>query len=257
MPSDLTPTLNKPLPSTLWLTFFNTGAAPFFTLKGYARNWQSPSITLLLKRQNPDGSPYLKPSRSLLHRADQQGCQSPPALPHRCRLSQRRMSHNHSLLGLSLQANGEVKEITKPDEPVDLSGFKVIICDEASMNNRFLMDAISETYAKWRSLPSSWAIRRSFRRLGDYFPVWKIPNGAELTTVMRYGNSMLDLTTTIRKVVDSFPSVEIETKPRFSPWARRLAQPNRSQSRSFLNPENKGYCTCNVTVNQHNAYIRG
>jgi hypothetical protein len=28
----------------------------------------------------------------------------------------------YSLLGLSLQANGEVKEIARPDEPVDLSG---------------------------------------------------------------------------------------------------------------------------------------
>jgi len=48
----------------------------------------------------------------------------------------------YSLLGLSLQPNGEVKELTKPDEPVDLSSFRLIIIDEASMINSFLFDVI-------------------------------------------------------------------------------------------------------------------
>lgn len=260
MPSDLTPTLEQAAALDAMVDFLNTGAAPFFTLKGYAGTGKSFSITLLLKRQNPDGSPYLKPSEVCFTAPTNKAVKvlrrylTDAGFPSvACRTI-------YSLLGLSLQANGEVKEITKPDEPVDLSGFKVIICDEASMNNRFLMDAISEAYAKWRVPFIFMGDPAQLPPVGEITsPVWKIPNGAELTTVMRYGNSMLDLATAIRKVVDSpFPSVEIETKPPVfrhgrADWLNQI----EANLDLFKSGEAKVIAWRNVTVNQHNAYIRG
>ena len=108
-----------------------------------------------------------------------------------------------SLLGLRLEANGEVKELTSPEDPVDLGSYRLVVVDEASMNNRHLMAAIREA----NSLAQT-----KFLFLGDpaQLPpvgeasseVWRIEQTSQLLTVMRHDNEILELATRLRKVVD-------------------------------------------------------
>lgn len=233
-----------------WLVSRST---PFFLLQGYAGTGKSFSITELAK------SGPLKPSeicftaptnkavkvlRNYLDGAGLQACSSKTI---------------YSLLGLSLQANGEVKEISKPEEPVDLSGFKLIVVDEASMVNRFLMEAIEEAYSEW-SVP--------FLFMGDpaqlppvgeiSSPVFKLENSFTLTKVLRYGNSMLDLATAIRNVVDSpFPTVKVTTNPP----VYRVMKPewmNKIEENLELikSGDAKIIAWRNVKVDEYNSYVR-
>jgi exodeoxyribonuclease-5 len=233
---------------------------PFHVLKGYAGTGKSFSITQLAKVTHEDGSPLLKPSeicftaptnkavKVLRAYLDGAGLQSSPS------------KTIYSLLGLSLQANGEVKELKSPEEPVDLSGFKVIVVDESSMVNRFLMDAIHDAYSEWKVPFIFMGDPAQLPPVGETTsPVWKIPSASELTTVMRYGNSMLDLATSIRKVVDSpFPSVKIETNPPVYRWGK-ADWLNRIEENLelFKSGDAKVIAWRNVTVDLHNNYIRG
>lgn len=234
-------------------------ADPFFCLKGYAGTGKSYSITLLAKDKLPDGKPRFKPSeicftaptnkavKVLRNYLDGAGLASSPS------------KTIYSLLGLSLQANGGVKELSKPEEPVDLSSYKVIVVDEASMVNRFLMDAIREASESWNVPFIFMGDPAQLPPVGEITsPVWKLSRGAELTTVMRYGNSMLDLATSIRKIVDSpYPSIKIETNAPVFRWGKAdwLNQIEANLD-LFRSGEAKVIAWRNVTVDAHNNYIR-
>jgi len=225
----------------------------FFCLRGYAGTGKSYSITLLAK------SGLLKPSeicftaptnkavKVLRNYLDGAGLQDSPS------------KTIYALLGLSLQANGEVKELSKPEEPIDLSSFKVIVCDEASMVNRFLMEAVNEAFDHWKVPFLFMGDPAQLPPVGELTsPVWKIEPFSELTTVMRYGNSMLDLATAIRKQVDNpFPSIKIETvAPVFRhPRADWLAQMMLNLE-LFKAGEAKVIAWRNVTVDRYNQLIR-
>lgn len=242
------------------LDFLTDRADPFFCLKGYAGTGKSFSITLLAKARTDANLPRFKPSEICFTAPTNKAVKVLRNYLDSAGLSAAPSKTIYSLLGLSLQANGEVKEIAKPDEPVDLSHFKVIVVDEASMVNRFLMDAIKDAFDDW-SVP--------FIFMGDpaqlppvgelTAPVWKIERGAELTTVMRYGNSMLDLATSIRKVVDNpFPSVKIDTNPPVyrhsrAEWLNQI----EVNLELFKTGDAKAIAWRNVTVDKHNEYIRG
>jgi hypothetical protein len=263
-PPAMTPTPEQSAALDGMLTFLDdwedSGSDPFFILKGYAGTGKSYSITLLAKKENPDGSRLFKPSeicftaptnkavKVLRNYLDGAGLRSSPSRT------------IYSLLGLSLQANGEVKELSKPEEPVDLSGFKVIIVDEASMVNRFLMDAIREASETWNVPFIFMGDPAQLPPVGEITsPVWKLSRGAELTTVMRYGNSMLDLATSIRKVVDNpFPSIKIETAAPVYRWGKAdwLNQIEANLD-LFRSGDAKVIAWRNVTVDLHNGFIRG
>lgn len=165
----------------------------------------------------------------------------------------------YSLLGLSLQPNGEVKEIVRPDEPVDLSHFKLIVVDEASMVNRFLFDAIKDAIADWNVPFLFMGDPAQLPPVGEVkTPVWDIERSSTLVTVMRYGDAMLDLATAIRKVVDHpCPSVKIATAPPVyrvskSDWkAAMLANLDL-----FRSGEAKIITWRNVKVDEYNLFIR-
>ena len=110
----------------------------------------------------------------------------------------------YSLLGLRLEANGEVKELAVPEDPVDLSQYRAVIVDEASMINSLLFSFIRKTADEQRikfifmgdsaQLPPVKELRS---------PVWTACDSVvELTQVMRYDNQILKLATAMRKVVD-------------------------------------------------------
>ena len=166
----------------------------------------------------------------------------------------------YSLLGLSLQANGEVKELAKPEEPVDLSQLRLIVVDEGSMVNRFLMEAIREAYATWGVPVLFMGDPAQLPPVGETTsPIWKIPDHSLLTEVKRYGNSMLDLATKIRNVVDHpFPSIKIETDaPVYrlgkGDWFDKMVE----NLDLFKAGEAKAISWRNVTVDKYNSFLRG
>jgi len=240
------------LPSTTKLKGKFNGPR-FFCLRGYAGTGKSYSITLLAKSGllKPEEicftAPTNKAVKVLRNYLDGAGLENSPS------------KTIYSLLGLSLQANGEVKELSKPEEPVNLSAYKVIVCDEASMVNRFLMEAVNDAFDDW-SVP--------FLFMGDpaqlppvgeiTSPVWKIEPFSELTTVMRYGNSMLDLATAIRKQVDNpFPSIKIETcAPVFRETRTEWLDQIMLNLELFKSGEAKVIAWRNVTVDKYNQLIR-
>ena len=230
-----------------------TGNRPFFLLKGYAGTGKTFCIQELVNAGTFKSSEIcftaptnkaVKVLRKYLDEAALQDCTTKTI---------------YSLLGLSLQANGEVKELQKPDEPVDLSRYKVIVVDEASMINRFLMEAIHEAFAEW-SVP--------FIFMGDpaQLPpvgeisslVWKIKNGYTLTKVLRYGNSMLDLATAIRNVVDNpFPSIKIKTNPPVHRVSKPVWLDTIVENLDlFKSDEAKIISWRNTKVDEYNSYVR-
>lgn len=229
---------------------------PFFCLGGYAGTGKSFSITLLAKDSDLAYRPHeicftaptnkaVKVLRAYLNQA---GLEASPS------------KTIYSLLGLSLQANGEVKELAMPEEPVDLSGYKVIVVDEASMVNRFLMDAIHAAFDDWGVPFIFMGDPAQLPPVGEVSsPVWKIQNGAQLVTVMRYGNSMLDLATRIRTVVDSpFPSIKIETDPPVFRYKGKGDWLNKAieNLELFKSGEAKIISWRNAKVDEYNKVIR-
>jgi exodeoxyribonuclease-5 len=110
----------------------------------------------------------------------------------------------YSLLGLRLEANGEVKELTVPEDPLDLTQYRAVIVDEASMINANLFRFIKQTAD---------AQHVKFIFMGDpaqlppvgesRSPIWNHCHAAsELRTVMRYDNQILALATALRGQVD-------------------------------------------------------
>lgn len=118
-----------------------------------------------------------------------------------------------SLLALRLEANGAVKELTRPEDPVDLTKYAAVIVDEASMINSNLWEYIKRT-AKAQMV--------KFIFMGDAAqlppvgemnsPVWEIRKTTNLTKVMRHDNQILGLATRIRCLVNHpAPSIKIES----------------------------------------------
>lgn len=238
--------------------FKSKGSDRFFCLKGYAGTGKSFSITLLAKSQL-DGQPRFKPSEICFTAPTNKAVKVLRNYLNEAGLSSSPTRTIFSLLGLSLQANGEVKELAKPEEPVDLSDYKVIIVDEASMVNRFLMDAIVEASHDWNVPFIFMGDPAQLPPVGEITsPVWKIPRGAELTQVMRYGNSMLDLATAIRKIVDHpAPSIKITTNAPVYRWGRAdWFNQIEANLELFESGDAKIIAWRNIIVNEHNAYIR-
>lgn len=110
----------------------------------------------------------------------------------------------YSLLGLRLEANGEVKELTVPDDPIDLTQYRAVIVDEASMINENLMRFIRQTADIQRVKFIFMGDPAQLPPVGEArSPVWTQCHAiAELRTVMRHDNQILALATAIRKQVD-------------------------------------------------------
>lgn len=230
------------------------GDDPFFLLKGYAGTGKTFCIQELVNAGTfkPSEICFTAPTnkavkvlRNYLDEASLHSCATKTI---------------YSLLGLSLQANGEVKELQKPEEPVDLSSYKVIVVDEGSMVNRFLMDAISDAFDVWKVPFIFMGDPAQLPPVGEITsPIWKIENSYTLTKVLRYGNSMLDLATEIRNVVDHpFPSVKITTNPPVyrvgkADWFNEI----ESNIELFKSDQAKIISWRNVKVDEYNNYVRG
>jgi len=261
--SDMQPTEDQQLALDQMVTWINEGYSsnsrrfvhdkPYYVLQGYAGTGKSFAITKLIEalgiRQSEIAftAPTNKAAKVLRNYLDDSELFDCPTRT------------IYSLLGLSLQANGEIKELARPEEPVDLSGYRVIIVDEASMVNRFLMEAIADAYSDWG---------RPFIFMGDpaqlppvgeiRSPVFEIDHGFTLTKVLRYGNSMLDLATRIRNIVDHpFPSIQISSNPPVyriskSDWFSRII----ADLELLKEGEAKIIAWRNVKVDEYNQMVR-
>jgi exodeoxyribonuclease-5 len=173
----------------------------------------------------------------------------------------------YSLLGLRLEANGEVKELRGPDkdDEVDLSTFRCVVVDEGSMLNQYVLQFIAKA-AKM--------LRVKFLFMGDAAqlppvgestsPIWKLEcPSAELTKVMRHDNQILELVTRIRAKVDHpAPTVKLENNNNQAEgvWKLDRAAFNcaiTEQATLFAEPDNaKIIAWRNITVDAFNRMVR-
>ncbi len=249
------------------INWYRNPKPEFYCLRGYAGTGKTYLMTHLARSglADPNDAPHLlgyciKPSQICFTAPTNKAVKVLRSYLTNAGLAECTTKTIYSLLGLSLQPNGEVKEISKPEEPVDLSHFRLIVVDEASMVNRFLFDAIREAVADWNVPFLFMGDPAQLPPVGETAtPVWKVENQSTLTQVMRYGNSMLELATSIRQVVDHpFPSVKIETAPPVyrlgrSDWLDAIVE----NLELFKDSTAKCVAWRNVTVDKYNAFIRG
>lgn len=175
-----------------------------------------------------------------------------------------------SLLGLTMQANGEVKELARSEDDIDLNGYRLVVVDEAGMAGQgregkkglwpFIVEA-SKNYPRLR-----WLF------MGDPFqlppvgeptsPVWGLEGIVELSKVMRTDNQILTLSTHLRKMVQQpFGQLKLgnDNDGEEGVWALGalgLEQAILNQADSFLKGESKAIAWRNVEVDRLNRVIR-
>lgn len=173
----------------------------------------------------------------------------------------------YSLLGLRLEANGAVKELTHPEDPVSLSRYLAVIVDEASMINSNLWKYIRKVATTQKT---------KFIFLGDAMqlppvgearsPVWdEVTNCAELFRIMRHDNQILALATHIReKVTHPAPKLLLDDNHAEQEGVWKVKMPvflsiitGCAEAGEFQQPNcAKAVAWRNVTVDRLNRLIR-
>ena len=177
---------------------------PFFVLKGYAGTGKTFTVKELVKRFKGRivfTAPTNKATKVL------RATLKTPEYSPECRTI-------YSLLGLRLEPNGEVKELKVPDDPIDLSQFRLVVVDEGSMVNKQVLGHIQDALRQCKGLRVLFmGDAAQLPPVGEIrSPIWDFKNMATLTKVMRHDNQILKLATAIREVVDSpTPSLRIMT----------------------------------------------
>lgn len=169
----------------------------------------------------------------------------------------------YSTLGLQMMPNGEIKELRKREEEVDLSDVAAIAVDEAGMVPSALLHehiaAAADQYPKIR-----WIF------MGDPYqlppvgeatsPVWELPVDAVLTKVMRQDNQILNLSVHLRDMVQKpFGKLNLhnDNDGEEGVWlTNNLKQAILNHADTFLRGESKAIAWRNLTVNDLNATIR-
>lgn len=173
----------------------------------------------------------------------------------------------YSLLGLRLEANGELKELAVPEDPIDLSQYVAVIVDEGSMVNKVLLTHIEMTAKQFGV---------KFIFMGDpaQLPpvketgsgIWALRPEALLEKVMRHDNQILTLATRIRSVVNHpAPTIKLESDNDGDQGVWKLDE--RKFREVILRAVDDGQFTKinyakaiawrNVTVDSLNRFIRG
>lgn len=172
----------------------------------------------------------------------------------------------YSLLGLTLTANGEVKELAVPDEPVDLAKYTLVVVDEGSMVNSVLKKCIEQASQEFNVPVLFVGDPAQLPPVGeDMSPIWKVENRALLTKVMRHDNQILNLATRLRERVERpLGSIKIDSDNDGQEGVWRKAQIDFdgyvlkcADIGAFAEPERcKIVAWRNVTVDKYNAMVR-
>lgn len=163
----------------------------------------------------------------------------------------------YSILGLRMQANGEVKELNDTGED-RISDFDLVIVDEGSMVNTVLIDYIKKKTALADTKIVFIGDREQLPPVGEEVsPIWTMFRiDYELTEVMRHQNSILDFVQSIRgnkKPVFKSPGsdVKIASEDDFVAKIEQMARDGH-----FHSGQAKAIAWRNVTVDFLNKLIR-
>lgn len=170
----------------------------------------------------------------------------------------------YSLLGLQMAANGEIKELAKPEEDVDLNDYKLVYLDEAGMTGSALFGYIEE--AAHRHPNIRWVL------MGDSYqlppvgektsPIWGAFDTVRLRTIMRQDNQILTLSTHLRACVEKpFSKLELKadndgTEGVWMLGAEQMDAKMRDYAQTFLSGESKAIAWRNVETARLNRMIR-
>lgn len=237
------------------MDWLSTSSAPFFLLSGSAGTGKTYSLQALIP-QIKGRIIFTAPTNKAV-RVLRKMLTSEDYKPE-CRTI-------YSLLGLRLEANGEVKELAEPEDPVDLTQYRLVVVDEGSMVNRQVFGFI-------KRVAQDFNVKFLFMGDAAQLPpvkedkslIWTIP-GAELRTVMRYDNQILKLATSLRDKLshpapifkpasdnDGQVGIWTVTGPQFQ---AQLA--DKARNGHFQVPDKvKALAWRNVTVDSLNTFIR-
>ena len=172
----------------------------------------------------------------------------------------------YSALGLSMKENGEVKELTAPEDPVDLSAYKLIVLDEGSMVNSQVNTYIKRAQEAYGFKLLVMADFAQLPPVGEPFsPLRAVEDKAALTTPRRFENQILRQATALREAVDKpFMRLSLESdnddtggvfrsgEGAYEETLRRLAREG-----DFSRPDcAKAIAWRNITVDRYNSLIR-
>ena len=163
----------------------------------------------------------------------------------------------YSILGLRMQANGEVKELNDTGED-KISDFDLVIVDEGSMVNTVLIDYIKKKTALADTKIVFIGDKQQLPPVGEEVsPIWTMFHiDYELTEVMRHQNSILDFVQSIRgnkKPVFKSPGAEVKIASE-DDFVAKIEQMARDGH--FHSGEAKAIAWRNVTVDFLNQLIR-
>lgn len=163
----------------------------------------------------------------------------------------------YSILGLRMQANGEVKELTDTGED-RITDFDLVAIDEGSMLTTVVLDYTKKKLALSETKVLIIGDKEQLPPVGEKTsPIWKtFPIGYELTEVMRHQNEILDFVQSIRAnknpVFESTgPKVKIAEEDDFINEILR-----HSSEGLFHTGQSKAVAWRNVTVDYLNSLIR-
>src|ERR1700761_2336675 len=117
-----------------------------------------------------------------------------------------------SLLGLRIEANGEIRQLSAPEDPVDLGKLTGVVVDECSMENlqlRSIIRSHARQGIKFIHM-GDWA---QLNPVGeDLSEVWKVQDQFELTKVERNGGAILELVNRVRsEIPKALPTIRIDS----------------------------------------------
>jgi hypothetical protein len=117
----------------------------------------------------------------------------------------------YSLLGLRIDKSGELKQVVAGKTEIDLGDYDAIFIDEAGMVNNNLFSILKQKAQIHSVKIVMMGDKAQLPPVGEAeSPIWKLPVGASLKTVMRHDNQVLTLVTSIRQQMGSIaPSITL------------------------------------------------
>jgi ATP-dependent exoDNAse (exonuclease V) alpha subunit len=225
---------------------------PYFRFDGPAgcgKTWSSAFVWNDFKRKAVITAPTNKAVRVIRDALSDQG------LKMECRTI-------FSLLGLQMQANGEIKELAKPEDPIDLADVYAIQVDERSMVGSQLWHYIEDASKRFPH------IRWIFS--GDQFqlppvgevdsPTTKIAKAATLVKVMRQDNQILTLSVHLRDMVQKpFGPLKLNSDNDGAQGVWKVPDLESiiaDRADGFMKGENKAIAWRNAVVDRLNTLVR-
>lgn len=229
---------------------------PFFVLKGYAGTGKTFTVKELVRRFK--GRIVFTAPTNKATKVLRATLKSPQYSPE-CRTI-------YSLLGLRMEANGELKELKAPEDPIDLSQFRLVVVDEGSMLNKQVLGHIQECLQAFKHLRVLFmGDAAQLPPVGEVeSPIWSFPQVATLSKVMRHDNQILTLATAIRKIVDHpAPSLRIESDNSDGQGVYKLSKAmfmgaigQQAESGALTSGQAKVISWRNVKVDEYNKLAR-